>query len=59
QNAIKFTDPGGSITVRMTEEEEHILIEVEDNGIGIPPDELDRIFDRFYQVNGATTRHFS
>ncbi len=59
QNAIKFTDAGGTITVRMLEEEEQIRVEVEDNGIGVAPDELDRIFNRFYQVNGATTRHFS
>jgi GAF domain-containing protein/anti-sigma regulatory factor (Ser/Thr protein kinase) len=59
QNAIKFTEPGGTITVRMLEEKAQIRVEVEDDGIGIPPDELDRIFDRFYQVNGATTRHFA
>jgi GAF domain-containing protein/anti-sigma regulatory factor (Ser/Thr protein kinase) len=59
QNAIKFTEAGGIITVRMLEEEKQIRVEVEDNGIGVAPDELDRIFDRFYQVNGATTRHFS
>ena len=59
QNAIKFTEPGGTITVRMLEEEEQIRVEVEDNGIGIAPDEVDRIFDRFYQVNGTTTRHFA
>ena len=59
QNAIKFTDAGGTITVRMLEEEEQIRVEVEDNGIGIPPDELDRIFERFYQVDGATARPFS
>ena len=59
QNAIKFSKPGGTITVRILEEETQIRAEVQDNGIGIPPDEIDRIFDRFYQVNGTTTRHFA
>ena len=59
QNAIKFTDPGGAVTIRMLEEERQIRVEVEDNGIGIPPNELDRIFDRFYQVDGTTTRRFA
>ena len=59
QNAIKFTRAGGTITVRMLEEETQIRAEVQDNGMGIPPDELDRIFGRFYQVDGTTTRHFA
>jgi PAS domain S-box-containing protein len=58
QNAIKFSKPGGTITIRIVEEETQIRAEVQDNGIGIPPDELDRIFVRFYQVDGTTTRHF-
>ena len=59
QNAIKFTETGGTIIVRMLEEDKHIRAEVEDNGIGIPPGELDRVFDRFYQVDGTTTRRFA
>jgi GAF domain-containing protein len=58
QNAIKFSKAGGTITVRLLEEETQIRAEVKDNGIGIHPDELDRIFDRFYQVDGTTRRHF-
>jgi len=58
QNAIKFSKPGGQVTVRMVEEENQIRTEVQDNGIGIPADELDRIFDRFYQVDGTITRRF-
>ena len=58
QNAIKFSQPGGTITVRIVEQEQWIRAEVEDTGIGIAPGEMDRIFERFYQVNGTTTRHF-
>ena len=46
-NAVKFSKPeGGSITIRLTQE----ALSVTDNGIGIPAAELERIFDRFYQV---------
>jgi signal transduction histidine kinase len=57
-NALKFSDPGGMVTVRMVEESGSIRTEIEDQGIGIPADKLERIFDRFYQVDGSTTRRF-
>jgi len=58
QNAIKFTNPGGTIVVRVKDEEARVRVEVEDTGIGIPSDRIPRIFDRFYQVNGTSTRRF-
>ena len=56
QNAIKFSHRGDSVTVRMYVEETMVRTEVEDTGIGIPADQLTRIFERFYQVDGTTTR---
>lgn len=57
-NALKFTPAGGSITVRAREEGEFVRVEVRDTGMGIPPDKLDKIFERFYQVDGTSRRRF-
>ncbi|MEA3351922.1 MAG: ATP-binding protein [Chloroflexota bacterium] len=55
-NAIRFTPPSGKIIVRLSEEADNICVEIKDNGIGIPPDSLERIFDQFYQVEDHLTR---
>lgn len=55
-NAIKFTNPGGSIWVSMHSCPEKVTISVKDTGIGIPPDKLEYIFDRFRQVDMTLTR---
>jgi signal transduction histidine kinase len=57
-NAIKFSPSGGTITVRLAEEETMIRVQVSDTGIGIPPEKIDRIFERFFQVDGSSTRRF-
>ncbi|HEY65953.1 MAG TPA: GAF domain-containing protein [Caldilineae bacterium] len=57
-NAIKFSPDGGTVRVRAWREDGHVHIAVSDEGIGIPPDKLERIFERFYQVDGSTTRRF-
>ncbi|GJM40194.1 MAG: hybrid sensor histidine kinase/response regulator [Ardenticatenaceae bacterium] len=48
KNGVNYT-PKGKVTVRVSSSESHILIEVSDSGIGIPKNELDLIFDRFYR----------
>jgi len=57
-NAIKFTEPGGRISVSLKQIGETLVLDVIDNGVGIPMEELDRIFDRFYQVDGTMTRRY-
>jgi signal transduction histidine kinase len=59
-NAVKFTPPGSRITIRLDEHTqdraEWVRVRVEDNGPGIPSDQLGNLFDRFWQVDGSTTR---
>ena len=49
-NALKFTPRGGRIAIAAAERGAHILVTVADSGVGIPPEHLDRVFDRFYRV---------
>ena len=52
-NAIKFTKPGGVITICVKTRDNEIMVSVSDTGIGIPREELPRVFERFYKVNKA------
>lgn len=53
-NALKFTPAGGMIRISLRPDGQRLSIEIADTGIGIPQDQLDRIFDRYYQSRGAT-----
>ena len=55
-NACKYTEPGGRIEVRVSEDGGQVRLEVEDTGVGIPPEDLPRIFERFYRVDKARSR---
>jgi len=55
-NAIKFTPKGGSVEISGKLRDGDILIQVADNGIGIAKENLEKVFDRFYQVDGSYTR---
>ena len=49
-NAFKYTEKGGTILVKIKQENEQVIIEVEDSGIGIAEEFLDKIFDRFFEI---------
>jgi CheY-like chemotaxis protein/two-component sensor histidine kinase len=57
-NAIKFTPEGGTIRTRAYSEDDLVILTVEDTGIGIEKKEFNQIFDRFYQVDGSSTRRY-
>jgi signal transduction histidine kinase/DNA-binding response OmpR family regulator len=57
-NAVKFTPEGGRIEVRLWRDGGEVVAEVADTGIGIPREEQQRIFERFYQVESTSTRKY-
>ena len=58
-NAIKFSPAGGTITVTVEDAGRMVRASVSDQGIGIPKDQQERVFERFYQVDGSARRRFS
>ncbi|MHB8574015.1 MAG: sensor histidine kinase [Dehalococcoidia bacterium] len=52
-NAVKHTQRGGAIALSLHRSDSAVVVEVSDDGDGIPPEALERVFERFYQANGA------
>ena len=55
-NAVKYNVEGGSVSVSVAEDENSVLLKVSDTGIGIPPEHLNRVFERFYRVDKSHSR---
>ena len=55
-NAIKYSDAGDTVEVRASIDQDHLCIEVQDHGCGIPAEHLPRLFERFYRVDKARSR---
>ncbi len=58
ENAVKFSPNGGEVQVTVREGGDVVYLKVSDHGIGIPADQLPRIWNRFYQSDASTTRRF-
>ena len=56
ENGIKYNQPGGSLTVSLSRTEDNAELTVRDTGMGIPPESLSHIFERFYRVDKARSR---
>lgn len=56
ENAVKYGNESGRVVVSLEEEKKHILVSVRDNGPGIPPEHLSRIFERFYRVEKSRSK---
>lgn len=57
-NAIRFSPQGSTITVGTVAQGDNVLALVQDQGIGIPADKLEKIFEEFYQIEPPNTRHY-
>lgn len=56
ENGLKYTPEGGQVTIRATRRDADVVITVEDNGIGISPEHVHRVFERFYRVDTGRSR---
>ena len=56
ENGIKYNIPGGKLTISVRREEDNAILEVADTGVGIPPESISHVFERFYRVDKARSR---
>lgn len=59
ENAAMYSPPSSPVSIQINVTGDHLALAVRDRGPGLPPDELDRIFDRFYRGTGTAPNHFS
>lgn len=57
-NAIRFSEEGSEIVIGALEQGDKVMAWVQDNGMGIPPDRLQKIFEEFYQIEPPNTRRY-
>ncbi len=55
-NAIRYNNAGGSVSVWVTKSQDHVVLSVKDTGIGIPQEDQERIFERFYRVDKSRSK---
>ena len=55
-NSIKYNNPGGYVAVTVARSEDKILLTVSDNGIGIPEEGIERVFERFYRMDKSHSK---
>ena len=55
-NAVRFTPPGGSVAIAADREEDRVIVRVIDSGVGIAPEHLPRLFERFYRADPSRSR---
>ena len=56
-NALRYSPDGGTVTIRWKKKDERVRLSVEDQGVGIPPDQIARLTERFYRVDKARSRN--
>lgn len=56
ENGIKYNIPGGKLTVSLLRDEDNAVLQVSDTGVGIPPESIGHVFERFYRVDKARSR---
>ncbi len=56
ENGIKYNTVGGTLTIRISRQDDNAVLQIADTGVGIPPESLNHIFERFYRVDKARSR---